>query len=130
VGETQGGEEVGLTTENQERLPMTEHDRAAQLWSLLVFAARNQKILSYHNLEQLTGLAQQGGGNCLAPIQNYCEHHRLPPLTSIVVNERTGMPSESLMEAKDIFAAQARVFVYDWFAHKAPTPEDFQKISN
>ncbi len=40
------------------------------------------------------------------------------------------MPSESLMEVKDIFGAQARVFVYDWFARKAPTPEDFQKTSN
>ena len=119
-----------MTTVNQERLPMTEHDRAAQLWSLLVFAARNQKILSCHNLEQLTGISQQSVSGCLARIQNYCECHQLPPLTCIVVHEQTGMPSESLMDAKDIFGAQARAFVYDWFARKAPTPEDFQKTSN
>lgn len=108
---------------------MTDHDRTAQLWSLLVFAAHNQKILSYGNVRQLTGIPQQGVCKFLVPIQGYCEHHQLPPLTSICVNELTGMPSESLMEAKDIFGAQARVFVYDWFVCNVPTPEDFQKFS-
>jgi hypothetical protein len=108
---------------------MTDHDRTTQLWSLLVFAARNQKILSYGNVQKLTGIPHQGVTKFLVTIQEYCEHQQLPPLTSICVNELTGMPSESLMEAKDIFGAQARVFVYDWFACKAPTPEDFQKIS-
>lgn len=112
-----------------ERLPMTEHDRTVQIWLLLVFAAHDQKILSYGNVQQLTGIPQQSVCKFLAPIQAYCEHHQLPPLTSICVNELTGMPSESLMEAKEIFGAQARVFVYDWFARKAPTPEDFQKFS-
>jgi len=109
---------------------MTDNDRAAQVWSLLVFAAHDQKILSYGNVQQLTGIPQQAVCKFLVPIQKYCEHHQLPPLTSICVNERTGMPGESLMEAKEIFGAQARVFVYDWFARQAPTPEDFQKFSH
>jgi len=88
-----------------ERLPMTDHDRTAQLWSLLVFAAHDQKILSYGNVQQATGIPQQGVCRFLVPIQGYCEHHQLPPLTSICVNEMTGMPSESLMEAKEIFGA-------------------------
>ena len=108
---------------------MTDQDRTAQVWSLLVLAAHNQKILSYDNVQKLTGIPQQGVTKFLVTIQAYCEHHRLPPLTSICVNELTGMPSESLMEAKEIFGAQARVFVFDWFACRAPTPEEFQKFA-
>ena len=109
---------------------MTEHDKTVQLWSLLALAAHDQKVLSYGNLQQLTGIPQQVVCKFLVSIADYCEHHQLPPLTSICVNELTGMPSESLMEAKEIFGAQARVFVYDWFARKAPSLEDFQKFSN
>jgi hypothetical protein len=108
---------------------MTDPDRTLQLWSLLALAAHDQKILSYGNVQQLTGIPEAGLCRFLVPIQGYCEHHHLPPLTSICVNELTGMPSESLMEAKEIFGAQARVFVYDWFARKAPTCEEFQKFS-
>jgi hypothetical protein len=109
---------------------MAEHDKTVQLWLLFVIAAHDQKILSRSNVQRLIGIPEQAICNFLVPIQKYCEHHRLPPLTSICVNELTGMPSESLMEAKEIFAAQARVFVYDWFARKAPTAEEFQKFSN
>lgn len=107
---------------------MTKYDRAAQLWSLLVFAARNQKILSYGMVAQLTGIPQQGVGMFLGPIQAYCKLYKLPPLTSIVVNEPTGLPSIGFTEATDIFGAQARVFVHDW--GNAPSPDDFKKISS
>lgn len=109
---------------------LTENDRAVQVWSLLIFSAHYQKILSHRTLRQLTGIPQQGVCKFLVPIQNYCEDQQLPPLTSICVNELTGMPSESLMGVTEIFEAQARVFVYDWFAHKVPTPEDFLKFSD
>lgn len=109
---------------------MKDHDRAAQLWSLLVLAARNQQFLSYVNLQQLTGMDHQSICESLVLVQNYCERRQLPPLTFIVVNEPTGMPCPSLMEEKEVFGAQARVFVHDWFGHRAPSPEDFQKITN
>jgi hypothetical protein len=104
---------------------MTTNERAAQLWSVLVLAARTQQILSYAMVDNLTGIPKQGVGKILAPVQSYCKKNKLPPLTSIVVSEADGLPSEGFTEAKDIFGAQARVFVYDWFNHKAPSPEDF-----
>lgn len=105
---------------------MTKYDRAAQLWSLLVLAARNRQILSYSIVEHLTGVPKQGVGAFLGPVQDYCKRHKLPPLTSLVVNEGTGLPSEGFTEATDIFGAQARVFVFDWFGTNAPSPEDFE----
>ncbi len=39
---------------------MTNPERAQQLWSLLVLAARNQQVLSYEMIGQMTGVAQDG----------------------------------------------------------------------
>ncbi len=105
---------------------MTKHDRAAQFWSLLVLAARTQHVLSYDVMERLTGIPRRAVGDFLGPIQEYCKRNDLPPLTSLVVNEKTGLPSEGFTEATDIFGAQARVFVYDWLGRKPPSPEDFK----
>ena len=105
---------------------MTREERAAQFWSLLVLAARTQHVLSYGLMERLTGIPKQAVGQILGPIQEYCKRNALAPLTSLVVNERDGLPSEGFTEAKDIFGAQARVFVYDWLGRNAPSPEDFK----
>lgn len=108
---------------------MTQYDRAAQLWALLVLAARTQQILSYSIVERLTGIPQQGVGKFLGPIQSYCRRNKLPPLTSLVVNEDKGLPSAGFTEAIDIFGAQARVFVFDWLSRKVPSPQDFRSGS-
>ena len=104
---------------------MTTDERAAQLWSLLVLAARNQQILSYTMIQRLTGLPRQGVGRNLSPIQAYCKTHHLPPLTSIVVEQKTGLPGQGFTEGKtaaELFCEQARVFVFDWFGEKVPFP--------
>ncbi len=103
---------------------MKNHEREAQIWSVLVLAARTQQILSYGMLEKIVGIPKHGLGPVLAPIQAYCKNNKLPPLTSIVVNEKTGLPSEGFTEAIDIFGAQARVFVFDWLSRKVPTPQE------
>lgn len=105
---------------------MTKQDRAAQFWSILVLAARQQKILSYDLMSRLTGIPRPGIGEFLGPVQEYCKRNKLPPLTALVVNEKDGLPSHGFTEAKDIFGAQARVFVYDWLGSKAPSPDDFK----
>jgi hypothetical protein len=38
------------------------------------------------------------------------------------------LPSEGFTEAKDIFGAHARVFVFDWLGRKAPSPNDFKGL--
>src|SRR5215472_4723249 len=88
---------------------MNKYQRAAQLWALLVMAARAQQILSYRNIESMTGIARQGVGEFLGPIQTYCKRNGLPPLTSIVIKEDTGMPGAGFTGAAvtDVFKAQA-----------------------
>ena len=104
--------------------------RAAQLWSILVLSARHQKLISYKTIECLTGITRACLGPFLAPIQQYCIDQDLPPLTVIVVEEATGRPAYGFTAAKKILSAQNRVFVFDWFSHEVPSPEDFEKNSN
>jgi putative restriction endonuclease len=103
---------------------MRSDERAAQLWSLLILAARNQQILSYGMIEHLTGLPMRALGKRLHPIQEYCRENGLPPLTSIAVTETSGVPGEGFTGApiEEVFRAQARVFVFDWFNHRIPFP--------
>ncbi len=108
---------------------MEKYQRASQLWSLLVLAARTQQVLSYRVVERLTGIDRRGVGGCLGPILHYCNKQNLPALTSIVLKEDTGLPGEGFtaVPVTDIFKEQARVFIYDWFSKPAPNTEDFRK---
>jgi hypothetical protein len=107
---------------------MNQYERSLQLWPLLIFAARNQKILSYKVIEQLTGIPRQGIGSFLGPIQDYCKRRNLPPLTAVVVNELTGLPGHGFTESRsNVLAEQSRVFVFDWLAQGAPTERDLQE---
>lgn len=110
---------------------MTNQQRAAQIWAVLVMAARTQQVLSYRIVGRLTGLPQHGVSQPLGPIMRYCIKHNMPPLTSIVINEQSGLPGDGLWEAEsptEMFKAQARVFVFDWFKEDAPKPSDFEQF--
>ncbi len=118
---------------------MDQFHRAAQLWSVLLLAARDQKILSYTTARHLTGLATPAVGPIgLGPIFWYCIEHKLPWLTVLVVREETGLPGTGFMNAAkekfgdppNIFQLQSRVFVYDWFKNPTPTPHDFEIAAN
>ena len=112
---------------------MNKHQRAAQLWSLLILAAQTQRVLSYRGIESMTGIARQGVGDFLGPIQDYCKRNDFPPLTALVINEGTGMPGVGFTGAPetDVFKAQARCFVFDWTGpgRQAPSPDDFAALA-
>src|ERR1700722_3258601 len=114
---------------------LDKYQRAVQLWSLLVLAARNQQLLSYTTVERLTGIPKVAVGGMLGTISHYCKDRNLPWLTALVVGEESGLPGEGLLESAkqeygddvDFFAMQSRVFVYDWFKEPAPKTEDFKR---
>jgi len=110
---------------------MKNEQRAAQFWSVLVLAARFQKILSYKTMQQVTGIHRRGQANTLDLIQNYCIAKKLPPLTSIVVAEDTGLPStgyKATATPTETFAAQNRTFTFDWLRCEVPTSEVLAKF--
>jgi hypothetical protein len=105
----------------------TQGHRAAQLWSILVFAARHQEILTYSTIEKLTGLPRNGLGKYLNLISNYCKQRKYPDLWSIVVNEKTGFPgAEGMEDGRELenLRQQRRVFAFNWFSHDCPHARD------
>jgi hypothetical protein len=107
---------------------MTKFERAAQLWPLLAFAARNRQILSYGLVGQLTGVPPIAVGGFLGPIQSFCKQQKLPGLTALVVHEEDGLPGEGFTaaEVKAVFAEQARVLKFDWVRITAPSREQLE----
>ena len=104
---------------------MTASERATQIWSVLALAASNRRVLTYDILAQLTGVARQGLGQLLEPIQSYCLLNGLPPLTILVVRKDNGLPGSGFSPTNEIPANQLRVFEFDWRTHGCPGPERF-----
>jgi hypothetical protein len=105
---------------------MDTYERAQQYWSVLALAAREQKVLSYGMLSDLTGMANEAGRE-LGHIYYYCVHHKLPLLNLLAIGKENGRPSDGCpANLTDLPAQQARVFVYDWLKHGAPSAEDFK----
>jgi len=102
--------------------------RAQQIWPILTAAAHNRQILTYKKLAQLIGIGGPLvlGTGPLARIAYYCIQNDLPPLTSLVVNEKTGLPGNGIPVKK---SATQRELVYNhpWFEIVAPTPDQLRE---
>ncbi len=105
---------------------MNQYQRSMQIWSMLVFAAKHHKIVSYENISKLIGVPTPGVGRFLFLILRYCAQNNLPPLTSIVISHVTGRPGDGFPEDMDIIESQSRTFVYDWLSRQVPNSDDFQ----
>jgi hypothetical protein len=105
---------------------MNINQRAQQIWSLLLFAAEHRQTLTYSIVSRYTGLLNPGIGGALFPIQRLCESRGLPKLTSLVVQQDSGMPGEGLQIKSCEFPGELqRIFSYDWSPVNAPSEEDF-----
>ena len=106
---------------------MTRAQRALQIWSLLICAARERKTYTYGEIADVLGM---GGarviGQFLGPIMYYCEQNDLPPLTVLVVNQETGLPGEGLTTIEEVNSDREGVFAYDWFAMEPPETDEFE----
>ena len=102
---------------------MKREERAQQLWSILVLAARNRQVLTYEIVAQACGVPPPSIGDFLRPIQQYCSEANLPPLTSIIVSKNTGLPGEGFIAAENVPLAQIETFAVDWLSLPAPSAE-------
>ncbi len=109
---------------------MTRFERARQVWSLLVCAARGRKTYTYEELASTLGMkvgAARAMWQFLHPIMCYCKAKRIPPLTVLVVNKSTRRPGSGLTTLDDVNRDRDRVFAYDWFAMEPPTADNFER---
>lgn len=105
-------------------------ERAAQIWPVLVLAAKNRQVLTYDLVARMIGVPRAGLGQLLEPIQSYCLLNDLPPLTVLVVSQDTGLPGEGFIAAMDVPQAQADAFRHPWLEGRSPTPEELEEASH
>ena len=104
-------------------------ERAWQAWSLLAFAAGNRQIITYEILGKLTGMAAAGLGSVLEQIQSYCLVNNLPPLSALVVNKSTGLPSQGFTATTNVPLAFVQIFEFDWLSITCPTPTQLEEAT-
>ena len=108
---------------------MTRYQRASQIWTLLVTAAKDRKTYTYGDLANVLSF---GGAGVFAPIldciMRFCKEKNLPPLTILVVNKTTGLPGEGLTTIDEVNRDREAVFNYDWFSLEPPQNEDFESV--
>lgn len=104
-------------------------ERSSQIWAVLAWAARSRQNITYGQLAKATGVFTGGLGACLEPIQSYCLLKQLPPLTVLVVQERSGMPGYGFTGASagELAQAQSLVFAFDWLEHGNPGAESLEQ---
>lgn len=108
---------------------MTRYQRASQIWSLLICAARERKTYTYGKVADILGF---GGAGVMAQILGcimwYCEENDFPPLTVLVVNQESGLPGEGLSTVEDVNSDREEVFQFDWFSVEPPQNDDFRSV--
>jgi hypothetical protein len=105
---------------------MTTHERALQIYQVLIGAAHNRQTLTYELLSQRIGVPQQGLARHLENILQFCTSRGLPPLTVLVVRKHIGKPSHGFHAATDADASREQVYEHDWYGMKPPAVEDFK----
>lgn len=127
LGRQHGDTEKRILCLDKEAIAMTTWERTQQFWSVLVFAASEQRVISYEMLSKITGMAQECGRE-LGHILRYCQENELPLLNLLAVSKNTGKPGDGYpVDISELPAQQTRVFLYDWLSHGVPSVEKLQK---
>jgi len=105
---------------------MNKHERAMQIFPLLIFAARKGVRVTYKELSTATGIATIGLGRCLGVIKDVCDENNFPPLTAIVVSTVTGESSYSEHE-EERTAKINSVYNYYWDVARVMVEEILKK---
>lgn len=104
---------------------LSREQRAAQIWSVLVYAASHRQIVTYGVLAKVIGVPTAALGQLLKPVAELCGARGLPSLTAIVVSEETGVPGPGFTVAAAVPLEQMKVFRYPWLDLQPPAPSDY-----
>lgn len=105
--------------------------RALQAWLILIGQARNRQIITYGQLADIMGFpGALPTIDIVTFIAAFCisQKDTIPPLTAIVVNQKTGLPGEGYpWDFDKISEYQQKVFRYDWYSLIPPTFKEFEE---
>ena len=109
---------------------MKIQQRALQIWTLLVCAARERRTYTYEDIAGILRVVRADFiGGWLGPIMYYCQRKDWPPLTVLVVKKETGQPGDGYERrgGRKLSEEREAVFAFDWFEAKPPESEDFRQ---
>ena len=106
-----------------------------QIWQVLASAAHNRQLLTYEIVADSIGLGQHGKGaiavkTYLGTLMRYCEAHRLPPITALVVKKGIGTPGTGLRTlSSNPDKDRENVFRYEWFKRPPLSHTDLEPFA-
>lgn len=107
--------------------------RAQQVWLILTGAAEHRQTITYLDLALRMGFNENSRHitpQFLDPVAQYCHRAGLPPLTVLVVSERTGHPGPGIdpfiPRGSTYEAERERVYQEDWYSMMVPSRNDFR----
>lgn len=107
--------------------PSSEAAWGLRAYLILIGCAADRQTVTY---DALARRIKRGGPNLLAKplamITRWCQHHSLPALASLVVEQATGLPAPGFdaVSRDEIPREQERVWAFDWYAIFPPTIEE------
>jgi len=108
----------------------TAAGRAQQIWLILLAFAMCEQTVTYENLAERMGLSKHAArflSQFLGPVYYYCDEHKLPPLTSIVVDVHTGVPGwDGGFDISKVPALQRKVYDFDWYSICPPSRRELE----
>ncbi|WP_292024249.1 MULTISPECIES: hypothetical protein [unclassified Brevundimonas] len=103
----------------------TRPARALQVYQVLIGLAYNRQTMTYGQVAKI--LEYEGAGvfaGILDHIKHWCDQERHPALTTLIVNQTTGLPGEGFSTSTDLHAGREAVFGCNWFDIVPPTMEE------
>ena len=104
--------------------------RAVQTWQILVGRAMNQQIINYKDLSVLIygRAAPRVMPRILGHVAYYCQHCKLPALTTIVIGKHSGIPGINIpVRAGDVNNQRAKVFNFDCYNIVPPSDDELHE---
>lgn len=106
---------------------MNLQQRALQIYPILINAAANRQVLTYKAVGDLIGMPPIALSQPLGLIMKYCEWEGHPPLTILVVSEKTGKPGAGLTTVRNLNQDRESVYGLNWYGLPPLTEEDFKE---
>ena len=103
---------------------MKKSQRALQIWPILINAAANRQVLTYKSVGMLIGMPPIALAQPLGSIMRFCQRSNLPPLTILVVSEKSGLPGEGLTTISDLNQDREAVYAFNWYGLQPLREED------
>lgn len=87
-----------------------------KIWDVLIEYAKEKQILTYGELDKITGIFYREQNVRLGYIQDFCIQNNYPPLTVLVRNKQTKKPGAGFFACTEdqIVQKTKEVYTFDW----------------